>query len=326
MSVIKSALIIGISGQDGSYLAELLLKKKYKVHALVRKSNIKKKKRFINIDEIKNKIFFHNGSLNEYKKISNIIKKIKPTEVYHLAAQSFINYKFDDEFFQLNPNINGTHYILSAIKNFSPNSKFYFAGSSEMFGNVKSFPQNENTPFNPRSAYGIAKVAGYQLTKNYREAHKIFACTGILYNHESQRRGLKFVTKKIAYGVAQIINRKQNKIILGDINSKRDWGHARDYVHAMWKMMQLNKPQDFVIGTGKLHSVKNFLEIAFNHVELNYKNYVEFNKRYFRNKDLNFLKANPYRAKKILRWHAKTSFKDLVIEMVNHELNNYNNK
>lgn len=317
----KKALIIGVTGQDGSYLAELLLKKKYKVHAILRKIPLNKKKnRFWRINEFKKKIIFHNASLNEYKKLSNLIKKIKPDEIYHLAAQSYINYRFDDEFFQLNPNINGTHYILSAIKNYSPKSKFYFASSSEMFGNVNSFPQNENTKLNPRSAYGISKVAGYQLTKNYREAHKLFACTGILYNHESPRRGINFVTKKIVNGVAKVHLKKKKKIILGDINAKRDWGYAGDYVLAMWKMLQQPKPTDYVIGTGKLHSVKDFLRIAFEYVGLNYKNYIEIDKKLIRPKDNAILKANIFKAKKYLKWRPKVNFKNLVIDMIKSEI------
>jgi GDPmannose 4,6-dehydratase len=317
----KKALIIGVTGQDGSYLAELLLKKKYKVHAILRKVSLKKNKnRFWRINEFKKNIIFHNASLNEYKKLSNLIKKIKPHEIYHLAAQSYINYRFDDEFFHLNPNINGTHYILSAIKNYSPKSKFYFASSSEMFGNVNSFPQNENKKLNPRSAYGISKVAGYQLTKNYREAHNIFACTGILYNHESPRRGINFVTKKIVNGVAKIHLKKKKKIILGDINAKRDWGYAGDYVLAMWKMLQQSKPTDFVIGTGKLHSVKDFLRIAFEYVGLNYKNYIEIDSKLIRPKDNAILKANIFRAKKYLKWKPKVNFKNLVIDMIKSEI------
>ena len=317
----KKALIIGVTGQDGSYLAELLLKKKYKVHAILRNVSLKKNKnRFWRINEFKKKIIFHNASLTEYKKLSNLIKKIKPHEIYHLAAQSYINYRFDDEFFQLNPNINGTHYILSAIKNYSPKSKFYFASSSEMFGNVNSFPQNENTKLNPRSAYGISKVAGYQLTKNYREAHNLFACTGILYNHESSRRGINFVSKKIVNGVAKIHLKKKKKILLGDINAKRDWGYAGDYVLAMWKMLQQSKPSDYVIGTGKLHSVKDFLRISFEYVGLNYKNYIEIDRKLIRPKDNAILKANIFKAKKYLKWKPKVNFKNLVIDMIKSEI------
>ena len=314
----KIAIITGISGQDGSYLAELLIKKKYKVYGIF---NPKKKKDLKNLKNIKNKLFFKNIDINNYSKIRNLIKKIKPTEFYHLAAQSFINYKFEDEFFKLNPNINGTHYILSAIKQFSPKTKFYFAASSELFGNVKKTPQNEETKFNPRSAYGVSKVAGFYLTKNYREAYNIHACSGILYNHESPRRNENFVSRKITKNLSLILKGKIKKINLGNIYSKRDWGHAKDYVNAMWKMMQLKKPQDFVIGTGKTHSVKDFIKLAFSHVNLNYNNYIKIDKKLFRPKDKVVLKANFNKAKKLLKWKPTITFKSLVKEMVEHDLN-----
>ncbi len=251
-----------------------------------------------------------------------MIKKVKPTEFYHLAAQSFINYKFEDEFFKLNPNINGTHYILSAIKEFSPKTRFYFAASSELFGNVTKSPQNEETKFNPRSAYGVSKVAGFYLTKNYREAYNIHACSGILYNHESPRRNINFVSRKITKNLSLILKGKINKIILGNINSKRDWGHAKDYVYAMWKMLQTKKPNDFVIGSGKTHSVKDFIKIAFNYVNLDYKKYIKIDKRLFRPNDKTLLKANTNKAKRYLYWKPKISFKSLVKEMVDSDLNN----
>ena len=313
----KIAVITGISGQDGSYLAELLLKKKYKVYGIL---NPQKKKNLKNLKEIKKKLFFKNIDLNNYKKIKDLIRKIKPSEFYHLAAQSFINYKFEDEFFKLNPNINGTHYILSAIKQFSPKTKFYFAASSELFGNVKKSPQNEDTKFNPRSAYGISKVAGFYLTKNYREAYNIHACSGILYNHESPRRNENFVSRKITKNLSLIIKGKVKKISLGNINSKRDWGHAKDYVYAMWKMMQLKKPQDFVIGSGKIHTVKDFIKLAFKYANLNYKKYIKIDNKLFRPNDKVILKANFNKAKKILKWKPTITFKSLVKEMVEYDL------
>ena len=313
----KIAIITGISGQDGSYLAELLLKKKYKIYGIL---NPQKKKNLKNLKEIKKKLFFRNIDLNNYKKIKNLIKKIKPSEFYHLAAQSFINYKFEDEFFKLNPNINGTHYILSAIKQFSPKTKFYFAASSELFGNVKKSPQNEDTKFNPRSAYGVSKVAGFYLTKNYREAYNIHACSGILYNHESPRRNENFVSRKITKNLSLIIKGKVKKISLGNINSKRDWGHAKDYVFAMWKMMQLKKPQDFVIGSGKTHTVKDFIKLAFKYANLNYKKYIKIDNKLFRPNDKVILKANFNKAKKILKWKPTITFKSLVKEMVEYDL------
>ena len=313
----KIAIITGISGQDGSYLAELLIKKKYKIYGIL---NPKKKSNLKNLTNIKNKINFKNVNINNFSKIKNLIKKVKPNEFYHLAAQSFINYKFEDEFFKLNPNINGTHYILSAIKEFSPKTKFYFAASSELFGNIKKSPQNEETKFNPRSAYGVSKVAGFYLTKNYREAYNIHACSGILYNHESPRRNQNFVSRKISKNLSLIIKGKIKKIMLGNINSKRDWGHAKDYVYAMWKMLQQRKPQDFVIGTGKLHSVKDFIECAFKHVNLNYKNHIKIDKKLFRPNDKIILRADFKKAKKILKWSPRISFKSLVHEMVDHDL------
>ena len=314
----KIALITGISGQDGSYLAELLIKKKYKVYGIC---SPHKKINFENLKNIRKKIIIKKIDINNYSKIKEIIKNLKPTEVYHLAAQSFINYKFEDEFFKLNPNINGTHYLLSAIKNFSIKTKFYFAASSEIFGNSVKKKQDENTKFNPRSAYGISKVTGYHLTKNYREAYGIFACSGILYNHESPRRNKNFVTRKITYNLAKIHRNKKHKFFLGNINSKRDWGHAKDYVFAMWKMLQQNKPQDFVIGTGKLHSVKDFLKIAFGYFGLDYRKYIIIDKKFYRKNDKYILRANINKATKILKWKPKINFKSLVNEMVINDIN-----
>ena len=313
----KIAVITGISGQDGSYLTELLLQKKYKVYGVL---NPKKKNNFNNLKNYRDRIIFKNVDINNFSKIKELIKKIKPNEFYHLAAQSFINYKFEDEFFKLNPNINGTHYILSAIKEFSPKTRFYFAASSELFGNVKKSPQNEDTKFNPRSAYGVSKVAGFYLTKNYREAYNLYACSGILFNHESTRRSANFISRKITYNLSRILNKKINKIQLGNISSKRDWGHAKDYVFAMWKMLQQNKPQDFVIGTGKLHTVKDFLKIAFSYVNLDYKKFISIDKKFYRPNDKFYLKADSKRALKYLKWRPKISFKSMVKEMVDYDI------
>ena len=315
--MVKLAIITGISGQDGSYLAELLLDKGYKIIGIC---NPKKKYNFKNLYNIRKKINFKKIDINNYSKIKSLIKKTKPHEFYHLAAQSFINYKFEDEFFKLNPNINGTHYILSAIREFSPKTRFYFAASSELFGNAEKYPQNENTKFNPRSAYGVSKIAGYYLTKNYREAYKLYACSGILFNHESPRRNINFISKKISSNLAMILKKKIKKIKLGNIDAQRDWGHAKDYVYAMWKMLQLKKPHDFVIGTGKTHSVKDFLQIAFNSVNLDYRKYIKIDKSFMRPNDKIILKANFRKAKKILKWKPQISFKSLVLEMVNHDL------
>ena len=314
----KTAIITGITGQDGSYLAELLIKKKYKVYGLIRAN--KDKNRFWRIDAVKNKIKLLNTDINNYDKISKIIKDIKPDEFYHLAAQSFINYNFEDEFFKLNPNINGTHYILSALKDYSPKTKFYFAASSEIFGNTTSNSQNENTPFNPRSAYGISKVTGFLLTKNYREAYGLFSCSGILFNHESSRRSGSFVTKKIIKGLIDIKKGNIKHLRLGNLNAKRDWGHAKDYVIAMWKMLQQKQASDFVIGTGKLHSVKDFLQIASEKLDLDYKKYIIIDKKYWRKNDKFLLKANPSKAHKKLKWKPKTKFRELINDMIKSEL------
>jgi len=321
MGKIKKALITGITGQDGSYLSELLLQKNYKVYGLVRRVALEDEShRLWRIKHLLNKINLKSASLESYASIVKIIQQIKPDEIYHLGAQSYVAYSFEDEFSTLNTNINGTHYILSAIKDFSPKTKFYFAGSSEMFGKVQKNKQDEKTRFYPRSAYGISKVAGFELTRNYREAYKIFACTGILFNHESPRRGFEFVTRKISSSVAKIKLGKQKNLQLGNIFAKRDWGHAKDYVKAMWLMLQQKKPEDFVIGTGQMHSVQDFAKLAFSIVGLNYKKYVKFNKTLLRPAEVDTLRANYAKAKKFLKWEPKTNFKQLVNEMVKEDL------
>jgi GDPmannose 4,6-dehydratase len=321
MGKMKKALITGITGQDGSYLAEFLLKKNYQVHGFVRRVALEDEThRLWRIKHIKNKIKLHSASLESYASIVKTIQKIKPNEVYHLAAQSYVSYSFEDEFSTLNTNINGTHYILSAIKEFSPKTKFYFAASSEMFGKVQNSPQNELTPFYPRSSYGISKVAGFDLTRNYREAYNIFACSGILFNHESPRRGFEFVTRKISFAVAKIKLGLQKKLFLGNVSAKRDWGHANDYIKAMWLMLQNKNPKDYVVGTGKTYSVKEFVRIAFKHVGLNYKNYVKTDKRLFRPAEVDLLKADFSKAKKELKWKPEISFKKLVTNMVDSDL------
>ena len=318
----KVALITGITGQDGSYLAELLLSKGYEVHGIVRRVALEDENhRLWRIRKILNDVTLHAGSLESYASLFNIILKIKPEEVYHLAAQSYVGYSFEDEFSTLNININGTHYLLSAVKEFADSKiKFYFAGSSEMFGKTKESPQNENTPFNPRSSYGISKVTGFYLTKNYREAYKLHASNGILFNHESPRRGFEFVTRKITYAVARIKKGLQKKLKLGNLKAKRDWGHAKDYVEAMWMILQQNNSDDFVIGTGKEHTVEDFANKAFSHVGLNYKDHVILDKKLIRPAEVDTLLANPNKAKKILKWKPKISFDDLVKNMVDHDL------
>ena len=318
----KTALITGITGQDGSYLAELLLSKGYKVHGIIRRVALEDEThRLWRIRKISNEITLHSGSLESYARIFNIILKIKPNEIYHLGAQSYVDYSFEDEFSTFSMNINGTHYMLSAVKELIDSKvKFYFAASSEMFGRVKESPQNENTPFHPRSAYGVSKVTGFHLVKNYREAYKLHASNGILFNHESPRRGFEFVTRKISQGVARIKKGFQKKIKLGNIKSKRDWGHAIDYVNAMWLMLQQENGGDYVIGTGKQHTVEEFAQRAFAHVGLNYKDHVVIDKKFMRPAEVDTLLADYTKAKKILKWEPKITFDDLVIGMVEHDL------
>ena len=317
----KVALITGITGQDGSYLAEFLIKKKYQVHGIVRRVALEDRShRLWRIKHILKKIHIHAASLESYASLVRIIQKIKPTEIYHLAAQSYVDYSFRDEFSTLNTNINGTHYLLSAVKDFSPKTKFYFAGSSEMFGKVQQVPQNEKTPFYPRSAYGISKVTGHDLTRNYREAYNLFCCTGILFNHESPRRGFEFVTRKISHGVAKIKLGMEKKLMLGNLDAKRDWGHAKDYVEAMWIMLQKKKPDDFVVSTGKQHSVREFAKLAFAVAGLDYKKHVFVDKNLFRPSEVNTLLGNYSKARRILKWKPKISFKNLVKDMVETDI------
>ena len=320
----KVALITGITGQDGSYLAELLLSKGYEVHGIVRRVALEDEThRLWRIKKILNDLNLHAGSLESYASLFNIILKIKPNEVYHLAAQSYVDYSFEDEFSTLNININGTHYLLSAVKEFTTSKvKFYFAASSEMFGKVKESPQTENTPFHPRSSYGISKMTGFHLTRNYREAYKLHASNGILFNHESPRRGFEFVTRKITQAVARIKKNPKEKLKLGNINAERDWGHAKDYVEAMWMMLQQDSPGDYVIGTGEKHSVEEFAKKAFAHVGLNYKDHIEIDQRLMRPAEVDVLLADCSKAKKILKWKPKISFDDLIIDMVESDLKN----
>jgi len=322
MATKSKALIAGITGQDGSYLAELLLSKGYEVHGIVRRVALEDENhRLWRIRNILQDITLHAGSLESYARVFNVIMKIKPDEVYHLGAQSYVAYSFEDEFSTFNMNINGTHYILSALKEFANKKvKFYFAASSEMFGKVKETPQNEKTPFHPRSAYGISKVTGFHLVQNYREAYNLHASNGILFNHESPRRGFEFVTRKISYGAARIKKGLQSKIKLGNIQSMRDWGHAKDYVEMMWKMLQQEKADDFVVGTGIQHSVEEFAQKAFSHLGLNYKDHIEIDKNLIRPAEVDTLLADYSKAKKILNWQPKITFDELVINMVEEDL------
>ena len=323
----KKALISGISGQDGSYLSELLLSKGYEVHGMIRRVALEDEThRLWRLRHFKKDLILHSASLESFASLAKIINKTQPDEIYHLGAQSYVHNSFEDEFSTLNTNINGTHYMLAGMKEFSKNSKFYFAGSSEMFGKTLETPQNENTKFYPRSAYGISKVTGYELTRNYRDAYNCFACSGILFNHESPRRGFEFVTRKISLAVARIKNGLQKELNLGNIKSKRDWGHAKDYVEAMWLMLQQDKPADYVIGTGKQHSVEDFLHAAFDHVNLNFKDYLKIDKNLFRPAEVETLLADSSNSIKKLGWKPKINFEELVREMVDSDLKNIKDK
>src|SRR6266496_3294950 len=293
MSVPK-VLITGITGQDVSYLAELLIGKGYDVHGIVRRVAIEDPEhRLTRLETIRSKVKLHAASLESYASIHQVVAAVEPDECYHLAAQSFVSYSFDDEFSTLNANINGTHYLLAAVKNLAPKGKIYFAGSSEMFGKVEEVPQTERTRFHPRSTYGISKVAGFDLTRNYREAYKMHATSGILFNHESPRRGFEFVTRKITAGVARILAGKSKELRLGNLDAKRDWGHAREYVEAMWRMLQQPEPDDYVVATGETHSVREFVEMAFHCAGLDCNKHVEIDPRYFRPAEVDLLIGDP---------------------------------
>jgi GDPmannose 4,6-dehydratase len=317
----KKALITGIDGQDGSYLSEFLLKKGYQVHGIIRRVALEDPEhRLWRIRHILSKITLHPASLESFASLFRIVHKIKPDECYHLAAQSFVSYSFEDEFSTINTNINGTHHILAAIRELAPRCKFYFAASSEMFGKVRETPQTENTPFHPRSPYGISKVAGFDLTRNYRESYDMFACSGILFNHESPRRGFEFVTRKITHAVAQIKLGLAKELRLGNLDAKRDWGFSGDYIEAMWLMLQQDKPDDFVIATGETHTVKEFVQLSFSYAGLDWKKYVKIDKNLFRPAEVHLLLGDYSKAKKKLGWKPKVKFQELVRMMVDNDL------
>jgi GDPmannose 4,6-dehydratase len=272
------------------------------------------------IRHIRKDIQFHSGTLESYPSVFKILREVMPDECYHLAAQSFVSYSFEDEFSTLNTNINGTHYLLDAVRGICPGSRFYFAGSSEMFGKVSETPQTETTHFHPRSSYGISKVAGFHLTRNYRESYNMHASSGILFNHESPRRGFEFVTRKITSQVARIKKGLVKELRLGNLDAMRDWGHAQDYVKAMWQMLQQEHGDDYVIASGEAHSVRNFCEVAFSHAGLNYEDYVVVDQQFFRPAEVELLLGNPAKAKRVLGWEYKRTFKELVYEMVDADL------
>ena len=342
----KKALIFGVTGQDGAYLSKFLLKKKYSVYGVKRRSSIINTQR---VDDIYKDINYKSnfillyGDLTDASSILNLIKKVNPNEIYNLAAQSHVKVSFEVPEYSADVNGLGTLRILEAIRslNLEKKVKFYQAGTSEMFGNTKEKFQNEKTPFHPVSPYGVSKCFAHWITKNYREAYGIYACNGILFNHESPIRGETFVTKKIIQGLVRIKQGRQKKLFLGNLYSKRDWGHARDYVEAMWKMLQQKKPDDYVIGTGKTFTIKDFINRAANQMNLNIKwigagikekavnienkkIIIECKNRYFRPLEVDYLKGNALKAKKILNWNPKISINDLIKEMIQHEIENIN--
>lgn len=320
----KKALITGITGQDGSYLAELLLNKGYAVHGIIRRASTFNTERIDHLYKDPHdpscRLFLHYGDFTDSSSISEIIKKTEPDEVYHLAAQSHVRTSFDIPEYTGDVVGLGTVRILEAIRRSDKKIRFYQASSSEMFGKAAEVPQKETTPFHPRSPYACAKVYAYYMTINYRESYGIFASNGILFNHESPRRGETFVTRKITRGIARILAGKEKYIFLGNLESKRDWGFAGDYVDAMWRILQHKEPDDFVIATGETHSVKEFLEEAFSLAGLDWKDHVKIDKRYFRPAEVDILKGDASKAKRLLGWEPKFRFKELVRMMVEADL------
>ena len=341
----KKALIFGVTGQDGSYLAEFLLKKNYLVHGVVRRSSSFNTGRIDHLyqdpHEKNRKLILHYGDITDAISVSTLLKEIKPNEIYNLAAQSHVAVSFEVPEYTANADALGALRILEAIKfhKLQKKTKFYQAGTSEMFGKVREIPQNESTPFYPRSPYGVAKVYAHWITVNYREAYNIFACNGILFNHESPVRGETFVTKKIIKALVRINSNKQQKLYLGNIDAKRDWGHAKDYVEAMWKILQLKKPDDFVISTGKQLSVRQFINIVAKKLQINLKwigkgknekavnlntkkTIIEIDKKYFRPLDVNTLLGDSRKASKILKWKPKINIEKLIEDMIEFEEKN----
>ena len=316
----KRALITGITGQDGSYLAEWLLAQAYEVHGIVRRVALEDPDhRLSRLRGILPRLKLHAASLESFASIHRVVDEVQPRECYHLAAQSFVSYSFDDEFSTLNTNINGTHFLLAALRALAPECRFYFAGSSEMFGMAEEAPQHEGTHFHPRSSYGISKVAGFHLTRNYREAYGMHASSGILFNHESPRRGFEFVTRKITAGVARVLAGKSSELRLGNLDAQRDWGHASEYVTAMWLMLQQPQPDDYVVATGECHSVREFAELAFSYAGLDFRRYVKPDPDLYRPAEVNLLRGDASKAHRVLGWTHRIRFEDLVKEMVDED-------
>ncbi|MCL2930577.1 MAG: GDP-mannose 4,6-dehydratase [Trichodesmium sp. St16_bin4-tuft] len=328
MSERKRALITGITGQDGSYLAELLLEKDYEVHGIIRRSSSFNTDRIEHIYQDSHhpnaRLFLHYGDLTDGTTLRRIIEAVKPLEIYNLGAQSHVRVSFDSPEYTVDSVGMGALRLLEAIRDYQQRTgievRFYQAGSSEMFGKVQEIPQKETTPFYPRSPYSCAKVYAYWQTINYRESYNLFACNGILFNHESPRRGETFVTRKITRAVARILAGKQKKLYLGNLDAKRDWGYAKDYVRAMWMMLQQEAPDDYVIATNETHSIKEFLEIAFTYVNLNWQDYVEFDPRYLRPTEVDLLIGDCTKAREKLDWKPSVTFTELVHLMVDSDI------
>jgi GDPmannose 4,6-dehydratase len=320
----KKALITGITGQDGSYLAELLLSKGYEVHGIIRRASTFNTERVDHLYQDPHingvRLFLHYGDIADSTNLIKLLYRIQPDEIYHLAAQSHVRVSFDIPEYTGDVTGLGTIRILEAIRENGLKTKFYQASSSEMYGKAQSVPQRETTPFYPRSPYGAAKVYAYWLTVNYRESYGIFACNGILFNHESPRRGETFVTRKVTRAAARIKAGLENKVYLGNLDAKRDWGYAKEYVEAMWLMLQQEEPDDYVIATGETHSVRELLEKAFSYVGLDWRNHLEIDVRYYRPAEVDLLVGDPGKAKRKLKWEAKTKFKDLIRLMVDADV------
>jgi GDPmannose 4,6-dehydratase len=319
----KKAFITGITGQDGSYLAELLLEKGYEVHGLIRKKTYTDKDGLRNIKSIKNNLILYEGDINNQFTIYDIFSKIKFDECYHLAGVSFVDYSLEDAQSIMDSNFNSTHYLLDAIVKTNKNCKFFLAGSSEMFGDPNTTPQTEETPFNPKTIYGISKVSSHYLLKNYREKEHLFACTGIMYNHESPRRGDKFVTKKIINSAIRIKKGLQQELYLGNLDAQRDWGYAPDYVQAMWQIMQQNTSDDFIIATGRVHSVREFVKITFDCLGLNYLDYIKIDPKFFRKSEKIPLCGNNNKLKEKAGWINTKTLKGVINTMINNELSRF---
>ncbi|KAM3115838.1 GDP-mannose 4,6-dehydratase [Phormidesmis sp. 146-33] len=324
----KRALLTGITGQDGSYLSELLLEKGYEVHGIIRRTSTFNTDRIDHIYEDPHvedaRLFLHYGDLADGTTLRRILEEVQPVEIYNLGAQSHVRVSFDSPEYTADVVGMGVLRILEAIRDYQQRTgievRFYQAGSSEMYGKVQAVPQNEDTPFYPRSPYACAKMYGHWQTVNYRESYNLFACNGILFNHESPRRGETFVTRKITRAVARIVAGKQKKLFMGNLDAKRDWGYAKDYVRAMWLMLQQEQPDDYVVATGETHSVKEFLDLAFGYVNLDWQDYVEFDDRYLRPTEVDLLIGDPAKAKQKLNWEPSVTFEELVHLMVEADL------